>query len=99
MSPNKTIEGALASIAGGCISVIIINLIYSDIMLTPVKSIVVGIIIGSSCIIGDLIESMFKRDAGIKDSSTIIPGHGGFLDKLDSILIAGPLVYLFLRSF
>jgi phosphatidate cytidylyltransferase len=97
MSPNKTVAGALASVTGGCISVIIINFIFPHIKFTTITALIIGIIIGSSSIVGDLIESMFKRDAGIKDSSTIIPGHGGFLDKLDSILIAGPLVYLFLR--
>jgi phosphatidate cytidylyltransferase len=97
ISPNKTVAGACASVAGGCICATLLNFIYSDIALTTTTSMIIGIIIGSASIVGDLIESMFKRDAGIKDSSSIIPGHGGFLDKLDSILIAGPLVYLFLR--
>jgi len=54
---------------------------------------------GISSLLGDLIESMFKRDAGVKDSGVFIPGHGGVLDKLDGVIIAGPVLYFILRSF
>lgn len=94
VSPNKTIAGAAGSIAGGAIGAVILKtaLIYS-ISLPFVKAVIMGIIIGVMTVIGDLVESMFKRDAGVKDSGNILPGHGGILDKLDSVLFAGPVLY------
>jgi len=61
--------------------------------LSLMQALSTGIIIGAVAVIGDLIESMFKRDAGVKDSSIIIPGHGGVLDKIDGSLFAGPALY------
>jgi phosphatidate cytidylyltransferase len=60
---------------------------------TPVL-ILIGCAIGTVTIVGDLVESMFKRDAGVKDSGYLIPGHGGVLDKIDGVLFAGPTLYL-----
>jgi len=58
-----------------------------------VPTVIIGLAVGFSTIIGDLVESMFKRDAGVKDSSHILPGHGGVLDKLDGVTFAGPSFY------
>jgi len=99
ISPKKTFEGAFGSLLGGAIGAVFIKGIFNIDSLTMTSAIVIGIILGMTAIIGDLIESMFKRDAGVKDSSNLIPGHGGILDKIDGFLIAGPILYLILRWF
>lgn len=98
ISPNKTWEGAYGSLLGGALGAVIIKTIFN----MPVSftgAAAIGAVIGVSALIGDLIESMFKRDAGVKDSSVFIPGHGGVLDKLDGMLIAGPVLYIIVRYF
>lgn len=89
VSPNKTLEGAYASAVGGVIGAVILGtlMLKSEGM---VFLVIAGFVIGVVTIFGDLVESMFKRDAGIKDSGCLIPGHGGFLDKIDGALFAGP---------
>jgi phosphatidate cytidylyltransferase len=94
ISPNKTIAGAVGSITGGMAGAVILKItLVSYIAVSLIQAAVLGIIIGMVTIIGDLAESMFKRDAGVKDSSSIVPGHGGILDKIDSVLFAGPVLY------
>ncbi|MBI4685926.1 MAG: phosphatidate cytidylyltransferase [Nitrospirae bacterium] len=94
MSPNKTIAGAFGSVAGGAAGAVILKtMLLNEMPLDFTKTILFGIIIGAVAIIGDLVESMFKRDVGVKDSSGILPGHGGMLDKIDSMLFAGPALY------
>ena len=61
------------------------------------QALIIGGVVGIFGQIGDLVESLFKRDAGVKDSSQIIPGHGGVLDRFDSFVIALPVVYFLLR--
>ncbi len=93
VSPNKTIAGAVGSVAGG----IFASLIFGSFLITETgipARFLIGAVIGAVTILGDLVESMFKRDAGIKDSGTLIPGHGGVLDRIDSLLFAGPALYL-----
>ncbi|MBI5635158.1 MAG: phosphatidate cytidylyltransferase [Nitrospirae bacterium] len=92
MSPNKTVEGAVGSFIGGLIGVLLIKFTVLNAM--PLSSaIILGLVVSFATILGDLVESMFKRDAGVKDSSSIVPGHGGFLDKIDSVTFAGPAFY------
>ncbi|BCB95359.1 hypothetical protein JZK55_02810 [Dissulfurispira thermophila] len=92
VSPNKTIAGAFGSVIGGMLSALLLGKLMMDNIAFYVL-IAMGIAIGSITIVGDLIESMFKRDAGVKDSGSFIPGHGGILDKIDGALFAGPLLY------
>jgi phosphatidate cytidylyltransferase len=61
--------------------------------------VILGIIVGIIGQIGDLIESLFKRDAGVKDSSGLIPGHGGIFDRFDSLLYTAPVILLYLKNF
>ncbi|MBI4847997.1 MAG: phosphatidate cytidylyltransferase [Nitrospirae bacterium] len=99
ISPNKTIEGAFGSVLGGILGIVIIKTIFGLSMLSAAAVIAIGAAMGISSLVGDLIESMFKRDAGVKDSSHLIPAHGGLLDKLDGILVSGPVLYLIVRYF
>ena len=93
VSPNKTVAGAVGSLAGGALSGWLLNVALLHTIMTVWGSLMVGLIVGATTIVGDLVESMFKRDAGVKDSSTLIPGHGGVLDKIDGALFAGPVLY------
>lgn len=98
MSPNKTLEGAVGSAAGGMGGALFINaVLLHQVSILPV--LLLGLSIGVVTIIGDLVESMFKRDAGVKDSSHMIPGHGGVLDKIDGVTFAGPVLYWFCLGF
>ncbi len=92
VSPNKTIAGAVGSVAGGVIASLILGALLLD-HKGMFQLFVMGGVIGTVTIAGDLVESMFKRDANIKDSGSIIPGHGGLLDKIDGALFAGPVLY------
>ncbi len=95
VSPKKTWEGAIAGFFFGIIAFwLSAEILIKDFPL--IHSIVIGVIVGIFGQIGDLAESQLKRDAGVKDSSAIIPGHGGFLDRFDSILFVIPLVYIYL---
>ena len=93
ISPKKTIEGFVGGMLFTMLSGILIAIYFIE---QPViQWIIIGLIISIFGTLGDLIESKFKRVAGVKDSGTIMPGHGGILDRLDSIIFASPFVYLF----
>ncbi len=96
ISPHKTIEGSIAGFIFALITAYVFHItLLKDLSL--MHCIAIGVISGIFSQIGDLVESIFKRDAGVKDSSSILPGHGGFLDRFDAPLFVAPLVYLYLR--
>jgi phosphatidate cytidylyltransferase len=100
VSPGKTVEGAV----GGLGLTIIVCLLYVRFILMPYAqlgltiqgAVLFAIVISVAAQIGDLAESLLKREAGVKDSSRIIPGHGGILDRFDSILFVMPIAFLLL---
>lgn len=92
VSPNKTLAGAVGSPIGSTIAAVIVKATLIPSLTVP-SILLIGIMIGVISVLGDLVESMFKRDAGVKDSGTIIPGHGGILDKIDGVLFAGPILF------
>ncbi|MBZ5640538.1 MAG: phosphatidate cytidylyltransferase [Acidobacteriia bacterium] len=98
LSPRKTWEGAagglLASIGGALLA----HFWFYQ-RLTLGHALVLGVIVSAAGVLGDLAESMVKRAAGAKDSSALLPGHGGFLDRVDSLLLAGPALYYYYRIF
>lgn len=95
VSPNKTWEGALGGLATGILSMLALRFIVLK-QLTVIDALVIGLIIGIPGQISDLIESKIKRDADVKDSSDILPGHGGFLDRFDSPILIAPFIYFYL---
>jgi phosphatidate cytidylyltransferase len=104
VSPGKTVEGAI----GGLIASMLIAWLYVhtvlrpdshlDFRLPPIGVLVFGALVSVAAQIGDLAESLLKREAGVKDSSHIIPGHGGILDRFDSLFFVLPVSYVVLAS-
>lgn len=95
VSPKKTIEGLL----GGLVFSLLAGLLISKYNLdfSMVNWLTISVIVSLIGTVGDLVESKFKRQANIKDSGNIMPGHGGILDRLDSLLFAAPFVYLYIN--
>lgn len=95
VSPKKSWEGAAAGFAGAVGAFLLFRMVLGLGYLTPVDAAVCGAIVGVFGQLGDLVESLMKRDAAVKDSSAAIPGHGGILDRFDSLLGSAPLVFLY----
>ncbi len=96
ISPSKTWEGAI----GGLLGAVIISLLFTipsplSLNLHYWQAILLGLTISVFSQLGDLIESLLKRNMGVKDSGRLLPGHGGFLDRLDSVVFAGIVVYYY----
>ncbi|MBQ1890473.1 phosphatidate cytidylyltransferase [Selenomonas caprae] len=94
ISPNKTVEGFLGSLVGTTAAVAGLGIFFA----LPVQEMaILGLAIAVLATLGDLVESVAKRYTGIKDSGSIIPGHGGIWDRFDSVLFTAPLVYYFVK--
>ncbi|NJD63227.1 MAG: phosphatidate cytidylyltransferase [Deltaproteobacteria bacterium] len=93
LSPNKTVEGAVAGLIAG----MLFAAVYAAVFLPGIRTgfvLCAAALLGIAAQGGDLFESMLKRAAGVKDSGKILPGHGGMLDRVDGIIVAGPVLYL-----
>ncbi|MGF1569242.1 MAG: phosphatidate cytidylyltransferase [Nodosilinea sp.] len=94
ISPKKTVEGAAFGMVGSMV-VALVGSYWLNWPFWPLSGGALGLMIGTSSLLGDLTESLMKRDAGVKDSGDLIPGHGGMLDRTDSYVFTGALVYYF----
>ena len=92
VSPNKSVEGLYGGVFTAILIVLFVEIVYLDLSLTQhILFLILSMITVFSSVLGDLFESMIKRRAGIKDSGRILPGHGGVLDRIDSLLAAAPI--------
>ncbi|MBI5827869.1 MAG: phosphatidate cytidylyltransferase, partial [Deltaproteobacteria bacterium] len=95
ISPKKTVEGAVGGVIGGGVAAGLFNFFF-DMGLSYAAVAVLSVVVGLIALVGDLAESLLKRAAGVKDSGSILPGHGGILDRVDSLLFPIPLLYYIL---
>ncbi len=98
VSPKKSVEGAIGGLIGSLGGTLLAKFTFFP-QLTFSDAVVTALVIGMVGQAGDLFESLLKRSFGVKDSGTIIPGHGGVLDRLDSILFAAPITYYYVILF
>jgi phosphatidate cytidylyltransferase len=101
VSPGKTVQGA----AGAVIGTVLVAMAYAHLLarfpayhMSALQAGLFGLLMSVTAQVGDLAESLFKRDAGVKDSGTLLPGHGGALDRFDSLLFTLPIAYFFIRN-
>ena len=95
ISPNKTVEGGMGGIGGGVLAALLLAALF------PVKAgflsiAVLAVVLSVAGMVGDLLESVIKRGTGTKDSGALLGGHGGILDRVDSLILAGPVLYYIL---
>jgi phosphatidate cytidylyltransferase len=96
ISPKKTIEGAIGGFVFGGIFLAVVGAWWLPAVPVPLRA-ALGVTVVALGIAGDLFESMLKRSVGVKDSSALIPGHGGVLDRIDALLFAAPVYYIVLK--
>jgi phosphatidate cytidylyltransferase len=96
ISPSKSVEGALAGLVGAALAGLAIGLVAQH---PPLLMAGYGLAIGLATVVGDLAESLLKRQTGVKDSGVLIPGHGGILDRMDSLLFCAPVAFGYVLAF
>ncbi len=96
VSPKKSMEGLAGALAAAAGMALLCRVWFMPPISMP-EAVVIALVLAVAGTIGDLVESMFKRSAGVKDSGGVIPGHGGILDRMDSMLFAAPVLYYYLR--
>ncbi len=94
VSPGKSVEGALGGLVGGVVGAFAVRQLGLP-ELPPLHTAGLGVAVAAMGIVGDLDESLLKRWAGVKDSGTLFPGHGGMLDRIDSLLFGAPVLYYY----
>ncbi len=100
ISPKKTLEGCIGGVVGCIVAMVLFGFFFSDVIGVPVVHFaVLGLLCGIISQLGDWSASVIKRAVGIKDYGNIMPGHGGVLDRLDSILFTAPAVFLYINIF
>jgi phosphatidate cytidylyltransferase len=96
ISPKKTVEGAMIGLSSGAI----VGLLYGALSQLPIGMVLLAsIVIPPATEAGDLLESWVKRQLGVKDSGSLLPGHGGFLDRIDGLLLSTPCLFIVLKLF
>jgi phosphatidate cytidylyltransferase len=96
VSPGKSVEGAIGGLVGGVLGALAVRSLGLP-RLPVLHAVVLGVSVAAMGIVGDLDESLLKRWAGVKDSGTLFPGHGGMLDRLDSLLFGAPVLYYYFQ--
>jgi phosphatidate cytidylyltransferase len=94
VSPRKTVEGAVAALVGGVLAAVVGAAWFAR-EFSWGEAAIVGTAVAAAGMAGDLVESLIKRGAGVKDSGVLIPSHGGVLDKIDGLLFTAPLIYYY----
>ncbi|MCL2379344.1 MAG: phosphatidate cytidylyltransferase [Coriobacteriia bacterium] len=97
ISPKKSWEGLIAGIIGAVIFWYIVPFVFAG-SASWLAAVIVGVIVSVAALLGDLFQSRIKREAGVKDSGRLLPGHGGILDRIDSLLLTAPIMFIVLST-
>ena len=97
VSPRKTVEGTIGGLVVGTLTSFVISMVLLQGTLTWVNAVFIGLLLSVLGQLGDLSASLMKRTAGVKDSGQVIPGHGGFIDRCDSLIFSTPVLYYYLE--
>jgi phosphatidate cytidylyltransferase len=99
LSPKKTVEGLVGGMVAGLIVATVLATFPAWETIGIAKALVAGVLVGVVVPLGDAVESMVKRSLGVKDMGSVLPGHGGMLDRIDGFLFAAPAIYYLFRGF